>query len=324
MRRYHAGPPSDHFDGSRFFIPGHATDRSLRDVLRWRFKGERIPWPAIFPSPFAGQKPPKRENGLRIWLIGHASFLLQIANLNILIDPVFSDRASPLQFAGPKRINPPGIALADLPPIDAILITHNHYDHLDLASVARLWMMHHPRVIAPLGNDIIIHRAGSGIAVETLDWGESVVLGGLRVHLVPALHWSARSLGDRRKALWGGFVLEGERMVYHAGDTGYGDGSHFRAILETYGTPDVALLPIGAYAPRWFMRNQHMNPEEAVRALGDCGARQGLGYHWGTFQLADEAITEPMQRLNTALTAAGIKPVRFPAMWPGQSWSPIA
>jgi L-ascorbate metabolism protein UlaG (beta-lactamase superfamily) len=319
---YWNGPPSDHFDGTRFFIPGHTTDRPLRDILRWRFTETRAKWPAAYPSPFADATPPQRVDGLRVTLIGHASFLVQLAGQNILIDPVWSPRASPLRWLGPSRINPPGVTLANLPPIDAILITHCHYDHLDLATIARLWRRSRPRIIAPLGNDVIIRRAGADIAVETLDWGEATTLGDIKVHVTPALHWSARGLGDRRMALWCAFVLRaGTDLLYHAGDTGYGDGTHFRDIRARHGTPNLALLPIGAYEPRWFMRNQHMNPTDSVRALADLGAPQALGYHWGTFQLTDEAIDAPPKALATALANAKIDADRFRALRPGESWS---
>jgi L-ascorbate metabolism protein UlaG (beta-lactamase superfamily) len=320
MGRYYQGPVSDHFDGERFFIAGRG-DASFHDLLRWRFNGARARWPADFPSVFAGQKPPIRAQNPRISLIGHASWLLQIADLNILVDPVWSERASPLSFAGPKRVNPPGIALADLPPIDAILITHNHYDHLDLRSIAALWGRFRPRIVAPLGNDAIIRRAGTDIAVDVLDWGEALSLGDITVHLEPALHWSARGLRDRRCALWGAYVLKAaHRLVYVAGDTGY--GAHFRAIRDRYGPPDVALLPIGAYEPRWFMRGQHMNPQDAVQAMQDLGAAQALGCHWGTFQLTDEPVDAPEQALAVALAEAGIAPARFRALRPGEAFAP--
>jgi L-ascorbate metabolism protein UlaG (beta-lactamase superfamily) len=203
-----------------------------------------------------------------------------------------------------------------------VLVTHNHYDHLDRASISRLWHAHRPRIVAPLGNDTIIREFDDSIAVEAHDWGDAVTLShSVTVRLEPAYHWSARGLTDRRMALWCAYVLTTPAgVIYHIGDTGYGDGAIFRAVRERYGAPSVALLPIGAYEPRWFMQPQHMNPEEAVRVLRDCGARQALGHHWGTFQLTDEGIERPLQALSAALAAAGLPAERFRPLRPGEAW----
>ncbi|WP_375457237.1 MBL fold metallo-hydrolase, partial [uncultured Methylobacterium sp.] len=164
---YYRGPESDHFDGLRFFAPGQVADKSLAEVARWKAARQFEAWPNRVPSPFPPDRPPQRVAGLRIVLIGHASYLVQVAGRNILIDPVFSRRASPFRFAGPKRVNPPGIAFADLPPIDAVLVTHNHYDHLDGPSLARIWQAHQPLVVAPLGNDAILRGYDDTMHVET-------------------------------------------------------------------------------------------------------------------------------------------------------------
>ncbi|WP_210496406.1 MBL fold metallo-hydrolase [Microvirga antarctica] len=318
---YYAGPPSDHFDGVRFHLPAQPTDKGLGDMLRWQLKRERTPWPKHFPSPFR-DVPPAAVAGLRIVLIGHASFLIQVAGLNILIDPVFSDRASPFTFAGPRRVNAPGIAFDDLPPIHAVLLTHNHYDHLDLATLGRLWRRDRPRLIAPLGNDTIIQAAFPDIAVETHDWDGTADLGsGVIAHLRPACHWSARGVRDRRMALWCAYVLTTPSgTIYHVGDTGFGDGAIFRDLSDRFGPPRVANLPIGAYEPRWFMQPMHMNPQDAVEALQILGAAQALGHHWGTFRLTDEGIEAPVAALATALQTADIPPGRFRALRPGEAW----
>jgi L-ascorbate metabolism protein UlaG (beta-lactamase superfamily) len=320
---YYQGPVTDHFDGVRFFSPTQPQDKGLVELMRWQLGGGRKSWPERFPSPFQ-DKPPAEVSDLRVALIGHASFLIQVAGLNILIDPVFSERASPLSFTGPKRVNPPGIAFESLPPIHAVLITHNHYDHLDLDTLDRLWQRHRPRFIAPLGNDAVIRAAHSDIPVETRDWGGSVDLGhGVTAHLEPAYHWSARGLNDRRMALWCAYVLTTPAgTIYHIGDTGFGDGRIFHAVRERFGRPRLAHLPIGAYEPRWFMKPQHMNPEDAVKALRIIEAEQALGHHWGTFRLTNEGVEEPAAELDKALQAAEMSPDRFRALRPGEVWQP--
>jgi L-ascorbate metabolism protein UlaG (beta-lactamase superfamily) len=203
-----------------------------------------------------------------------------------------------------------------------VLVTHNHYDHLDAATLTRLAQRDNPRVITPLGNDTIMKSYDAGINAEAYDWHQRVDLGnGLATVLVPARHWSARGLRDRNKALWSGFVIETPGgKIYHFGDTGYGDGFYFRDAREKYGPFRLAILPIGAYEPRWFMRDQHMNPEDAVQAFRDCGAEFALGHHYGTFQLTDEAIDAPAEALNDARKAAGIPSEQFRLLKPGEVW----
>jgi len=322
-RPYYTGPVSDHFDGTRFFNPDGGAPRSLVEVLRWRIGGRREPWPRSLPSPCPPDRPPPRvANGLRVVLVGHATFLIQAEGLNILTDPVWSERASPLPFFGPRRRSPPGIAFDDLPTIDLVLLSHNHYDHLDLPTLSRLWRRDRPRMLAPLGNDAIIHRHDPDILVEARDWDDSVALApNATASLVPATHWSARGTHDRNHALWSGYVLRlGPHSLYFAGDTGFGEGRLFRSIAERATRLDVALLPIGAYEPRWFMSPQHMNPEEAVRAFQLLGARQALGCHWGTFRLTDEGPLRPAADLSIALADQGIDATRFLALRPGEAW----
>ncbi|MPZ55650.1 MAG: MBL fold metallo-hydrolase [Rhizobiales bacterium] len=321
--RYHDGPVSDHFDGVRFFDPHGAPPNSRLDFLRWQLGGTRAKWPDWVPGA-EPDRPPRRvaDARWRISFVGHVTLLIQTAGLNILVDPVWSERASPFTFVGPKRVNDPGIAFDALPPIDVVLVTHNHYDHLDVATLARLARTHRPRVITPFGNDAIMQAADPAIRAEAHDWGDRVDLGsGCAVHLVPARHWSARGLFDRNKALWCAFLIETPAgRIFYVGDSGYGDGRHFRDVRDTYGPIRLACLPIGAYEPRWFMREQHMNPEEAVRALLDCGAEQALAHHFGTFQLTDEPFDAPAQALETARQSAGVAPERFRALKPGQVW----
>ena len=326
---YYRGPRSDHFDGQRFFNPGGGAEpRSLGDVLRWRLAGGRETWPDSYPSPFAGARP-ARDAGtaIRATLVGHATVLLQVGGMNILTDPVWSDRASPSQLVGPRRVNPPGIAFDDLPPIDAVLLSHNHYDHMDLATIDRLWRRDRPRIVTPLGNDAIVRSYAPDIAVTVLDWGDAARLKGrsgrhVTVTAEPVHHWSARGLADRNHALWAGFVIAGGgAKVFFAGDTGFGGGRPFRQVAARHGAMDLALLPIGAYEPRWFMEGQHMNPDDAAQAFGLLRARQALGLHWGTFQLTDEGVDRPARDLATALMRRNISADRFLAMQPGRVWT---
>ena len=329
MSRYYDGPKSDHFDGERFFDPHGVAPRTRRDLLRWhlhrRARAARAKWPAWAPSPYI-DRPPARVQGaaLRISYVGHASMLLQTAGLNLLLDPVWSKRVSPFRFVGPKRVNDPGILFSDLPPIDVVLVSHGHYDHLDLATLSRLAAAHRPRVVTPLGNDTIMRNHDSAIAAEAYDWGDQVNIGkGVVVTLVPTRHWSARNLSDRNMSLWASFVIEAPGgRIYFVADSGYGDGGHFRRARQRHGPLRVSILPIGAYEPRWFMRDQHMNPAEAVQAFIDCGAELALGHHHGTFQLTDEAIDAPLVALDDALKDARIPCERFRTLRPGEVWQP--
>jgi len=327
MSRYYNGPVSDHFDGERFFDRYGGALASRGGLLRWvidrYWHGTKAKWPAWAPSPYADRPPARVEAAVwRMSYVGHASWLVQTAGLNILLDPVWSKRASPFSFVGPKRVNDPGIAFAHLPPIDVVLVSHAHYDHLDAATLSLLAATHHPRVITPLGNDTIMRNHDPAIAAEAYDWHQRAEIGaGITVTPVPTRHWSARSLSDRNMSLWASFVIEAPAgRIYFVGDSGYGEGRHFRAARERYGPFRVALLPIGAYEPRWFMRDQHMNPAEAGQALIDCGAEFALAHHYGTFQLTDEAIDAPLTALAEARGRAGISPERFRTLRPGEVW----
>jgi L-ascorbate metabolism protein UlaG (beta-lactamase superfamily) len=322
MKTYH-GPVSDHFDGDRFFDPDGSPPKNPLDILRWQFgrDRQRHEWPEWAPSPFT-DAPPQRVTGdkVRLSFVGHASWLIQTSGLNILVDPVWSMRASPVSWAGPKRHNDPGIAFDALPPVDIVLVSHGHYDHLDLATLSRLAARFSPRVITPLGNDVTMRSADDAIKAEAFDWHDRVDLGGgIAVTLVPTRHWSARGLFDRNKALWTSFVLETPAgKLYIVCDSGYGDGKHFRSVAQAHGPLRLAILPIGAYEPRWFMQDQHMNPSDAVKALADCGAAQVLAHHHRTFQLTDEAIDAPAIALAAALDEAKIPREKFVALQPGQ------
>jgi L-ascorbate metabolism protein UlaG (beta-lactamase superfamily) len=322
MKSY-SGPISDHFDGRRFFDPDGVPPKSLWRILRWQFgRGrKRAIWPDWAPSPHA-DTPPARVDAdqARLSFVGHASWLIQTAGLNILVDPVWSERASPVGFAGPKRHNDPGIAFDALPRIDVVLVSHGHYDHLDARTLSKLAASCAPRVITPLGNDLTMKDADNAINAEAFDWHDRIELGnGIAATLVPTRHWSARGLFDRNKTLWASFVLETPAgKIYIVCDSGYGDGSHFRRVAAAHGPLRLAILPIGAYDPRWFMRDQHMDPSDAVMALADCGAEQALAHHHGTFQLTDEAIDAPAIALGEALDATKLPREKFAVLKPGQ------
>ena len=320
--RYYDGPPSDHFDGTRFFNPGQrSTDRGLREIVRWKLAGAAAPWPTSVPVIPA--RPEARVDGLCVTMVGHASLLIQVVGVNILTDPVWSDRASPFRRIGPRRVTAPGIAFDDLPPIDIVLLSHGHYDHLDIDTLARLQARHAPLMAMPLGNDATVRRAIPDARCMTADWWDGLDLGkNVTAVLTPAYHWSNRWPGDARMMLWGGHYLRTKMgSIWFVGDTGYGDGRIFGEVRARLGAPDVALIPIGAYAPRWFMADQHVDPAEAVRIFTDVGAARALGIHWGTFQLTDEAREAPAVALASALGQAAIASERFVAAEPGCVYS---
>lgn len=321
---YYSGDVTDHFDGQTFFNPNGLQPRSFGDFLKWQFGGNRAKWPAAFPSPHPRARPDPGvdDDRLRVTMVGHASLLIQAAGLNLLTDPVWSERVSPFSFIGPKRVNAPGIAFEDLPRIDAVLLTHNHYDHLDIATLQMLHDRHDPIVVTPLGNDAIVKKTVPTMRFACGDWGDSFTLSPeVRVHIEPAHHWSARGTGDRRMALWSAFAVEAPAgKIYIAGDTGFHDGINYRNAAEKHGGFRLAILPIGAYEPRWFMKGQHQNPDEAVRGMQLCGADFAAGCHWGTFQLTNEPIEEPRDLLYAALQRHGIADERFRAMLPGEIW----
>ncbi|MGH8481916.1 MAG: MBL fold metallo-hydrolase [Nevskiaceae bacterium] len=294
--------------------------RDLGDFLKflwgWRRQPfEKVAFPMATPDP--GFLAANRTRPTLTW-IGHATFLVQVGGLNVLTDPHFTARASPLRWAGPERLAPPGLSLRDLPAPDVVLVSHNHYDHLDEGSV-RWLAQHHPKAVfvVPLGLRRWLQRRRIGNVVE-LDWWQKHDGHGFSVTAVPAQHFSGRGTNDRNATLWCGFVLEAAgKKVYFAGDTGY--SKDFADIGERAGPMDLALLPIGAYAPRWFMRAMHVNPEEAVKIHRDVGARQSVAMHWGTFRLTEEPLDEPPRALAEALKAARVPPEKFWVMRHGET-----
>ena len=281
-----------HFDGRRFHNPDAPQALGLRDVIRWKLRS-RPEYSPAFVLDVSRCVPPRRleGSGTRITLVNHSTVLIQQRDCNILTDPIWSERASPFSWVGPRRRREPGIRMQNLPSIDAVLISHDHFDHLDLSTLRRLARDGAVAFIVPLGVGRLLRSKGIS-PVHELDWGESCSLANFTIHSVPALHFSARGIFDRNKTLWCGYVIEcQQRFLYFAGDTAF--GGHFAQIREAFGPPQVALLPIGAYRPRWFMSPVHMAPEEAIRAHKILAATTSIAIHHGTFQLADEGIDSP-------------------------------
>lgn len=320
---YYDGPVTDHFDGVNFFNPDGEPPKGFVDLIKWQLGNGRKTWPDSYPSPFQDKPPPRVEgDALRACFVGHATVLLQTGGLNILTDPLWSQRASPVTFAGPKRVNPPGIAFEDLPKIDVVLLSHNHYDHMDVATLQRLHREHGTLVVAPLGNDTILRSHDASFRVAVGDWGDTIQLSdSVTATLEPMHHWSARGLSDRRNALWAAFVLQGPMgKIYHIGDTGFHRGINYQAAYDKYGGFRLAILPFAAYQPRHFMKPQHQNPEEAVRGHLLCGAEMTLGHHWGTFQLTDESIEDQIADLDAARAKHGVSADVFRRLQPGEVW----
>jgi L-ascorbate metabolism protein UlaG (beta-lactamase superfamily) len=298
------GPVTDHFDGQRFH--NHQDGwQSEGSFLKWQATKKPGPWRKWIESQ-PGPKPEERvdDGRIRVTWVNHATMLVQMDGLNILTDPIWSERCSPVSFAGPKRHRVPGIRFEDLPPIDAVLVSHNHYDHLDLPTLRRL----KARIFTPLGNSELMARHGVGGATDLDWWQEAPLSDRVKVTLVPAQHFCARGLSDRNRTLWGGFVISGPSgNAYFAGDTGW--GKHFEQIGEKFGEIRVAMLPIGAYLPRWFMKPAHISPAEAVDAHFALRARTSIAMHYGTFRLGDDGETEPVVDLQAALKEKGNPPV---------------
>ncbi len=296
------GAVSDHFDGERFY--NHEREgRAEGSVLKWMATRQWGEWPEHRDEIY-GPAPPERvgEGRLRVTFINHSTTLIQMDGVNFLTDPVWSERVSPVSFAGPRRHRAPGIRFEDLPAIDFVLVSHNHYDHMDVATLRALGRP----VIAPLGNAALMRRHGIGGAID-LDWWETIGANGLDVTVVPARHFSARAVSDRNRNLWGGFVVSGPSgNVYFAGDTGWGE--HFAEIGRRFAPIRAALLPIGAYLPRWFMQPAHIDPAQAVDAHLALGARTSVAVHFGTFALSDEGEYDPLRDLHDALAENGHPP----------------
>jgi L-ascorbate metabolism protein UlaG (beta-lactamase superfamily) len=308
-------PRSDHFDGRRFFNPTGPALQPFSAVPRMLLD-RRTPWPRrvdVMPQPV----PALNAAGAVVTFIGHATFLIQTAAGNVLTDPMYSDRAGPMNLLGPRRVRQPAVRFEDLPSIAMVLLSHNHYDHCDLPTLRRLATRFDPLVVTPVGNGPLVRSAGVR-RIEELDWWQESKASVLPLTAIPAHHFSARGPFDRNRALWGGFALTaGARRILFAGDTAY--APFFPEIRRRLGPIDLALLPIGAYEPRWFMQSVHMNPAEAVQAHLELGATESIAMHFGTFQLTTEGIDEPLRALEEARRANSVPTEQFRALAYGES-----
>jgi L-ascorbate metabolism protein UlaG (beta-lactamase superfamily) len=310
------GQASDHFDGKQFHNMKEGAHEGLGAFLRWQWTRDRGPWAERALTP--GAKPPAKVDGggLRVTFINHATMLIQQDGVNVLTDPIWSDRASPVGWVGPHRFHAPGLRFEDLPRIDAVLISHNHYDHLDMPTLRRLRAEHSARFFVGLGNRALLEPEAIGPTTE-VDWWQEVKLNDkVTITGVPAQHFSSRGLFDRDETLWLGYVVRGPAgITYVAGDTGA--GPHFAAVAQRIGKPRLALLPLGAFRPTWFMSRVHVSPDEAVDAHEQLGAGTSVGMHFGTFALGDDGQDEPVKALEAAL-AKRPTPPRFWTLQPGE------
>lgn len=293
------GKTSANFDGKKFINEGNVSSKTLWDVLKWQLSNEPGEWRVITEeeAPY-GVKPVEinPDSSVIITYINHATFLLQTEGKNILTDPVYSYRVSPFSFAGPHRMRPPGIRFEDLPEIHAIVISHNHYDHLDVSTLKKIRDLHNPVILVPLGVNLMLEKEGFDNVVSLNWWDDYQLSEEIKISSTQAQHFSARGMFDRDRTLWSGYAIQNSSGTsYFAGDTGY--GPFFKKIAEKYAPINVALIPIGAYMPRWFMGPMHVDPEQAIQIHKDVQAKQSFGMHFGTFPLADDGQLDPIQDL---------------------------
>ena len=290
--------------------------KTFGQLMTWVFDGEKGPKRVEIETSTQWQELAPDQTNYAVW-IGHATYLINNGDINILTDPIFSKRASPIGFAGPKRMIPPVMSLSDLPKIDLVVVSHNHYDHLDIWSLRKLNKLN-PKTIflVPIGDGKKLTRSGIKNVYE-MNWWDEFSHSETTLSFTPVQHWSKRGLFDRNKSLWGGWFMQTKDLaLYHAGDTGY--SSDFKTTYERLGAPDYSFIPIGAYDPRWFMKNSHVNPEEAIQIALDLKTPRSFGMHWGTFILTDEPVLEPPVRLKEALKEQNLAPDFFISPKPGE------
>ncbi len=304
------GPQSDHFDGKRFKNPSRVSAKGFDDVLKYMLRRQPDQWQRETLSPsFDGNLTDVPDGALQYTFVNHSTFLMQYGGVNLLTDPIWSERCSPFQFMGPRRMRAPGLELTDLPPIHLVLITHNHYDHLDKGTITHLVKSHDPDFVVPLGVADLISRWG-GRVIGELDWYDAIDYRGLTVTATPCNHFSSRGILDRNTSLWCGYTLSTDQLsVYYAGDTGY--SSVFQEIGRRLGPFDLSFIPIGAYKPEWFMQPIHISPAQAVQVHSDVGSRRSVAMHFGTFPLADDNRETALTAFAQALSESDVSSDHF-------------
>ena len=313
----YSGPETDHFDGTHFRNREPVELPNFGKGVRYLLTTNPGPWDDWREIPKA-EPPPERvgRGELRVTFINHATTLIQLDGINLLTDPTWSERASPFSFYGPRRRHAPGLTLSELPPIDLVLVSHNHYDHLNVPTLTALAKKHDPEFVVGLGNAALLRQKGIE-RVRELDWGDAFDLEPISIVAQRCRHFSGRGFGDRQRNLWVSFLLKSSSGdVYFAGDTSY--GSHFVETKETFGPIRLAILPIGAYEPQWFMGPVHLNPAEAVQAHAELGAFRSLAMHYGTFRLSEEGQDKPVEDMREALATSGITDETFWLLSPGE------
>lgn len=297
------GSTSDHFNGTKFLNGEGYNEQGFRQLLKWATNRTPGEWTELKEEDIEyGEKPKNRiaDSSHVITYVNHSTFLIQTDSLNILTDPVYSERVSPFSFMGPKRMRPPGIRFEDLPEIDVVLISHNHYDHLDINTIKKVQATFDPLFITPLGVDLYLKKNGVSKTVSLDWWEETTVSESIDIAAVQAQHFSSRGPFDRDKTLWAGFVIKSQQgNIYFAGDTGY--NTFFKEIGERYAPIKTALIPIGAYIPRWFMSPVHVDPTQGIQIHKDVKAELSIGMHFGTFPLADDGHDDPINEFNAAV-----------------------
>jgi L-ascorbate metabolism protein UlaG (beta-lactamase superfamily) len=313
------GAVSDHFDGRRFHNPGNVAAKGGFAVFTWMITRKRGPWRRNQHIESSQRPPSNYSDGIRVTFVNHSTFLIQLEGMNILTDPVWGRRASPFSWAGPQRMTPPGLGLEELPRIDLVVLTHNHYDHLDIDTMRTIFGAHHPRIVVPLGVRAFLEQQ-SLRGAEEVDWWDLVTVNkDIQIQAVPAQHFSGRGFLDRDATLWCGYVLKTPKgNIYFAGDTGYNPVT-FKEIGTRCGPMKISFIPIGAYRPQWFMAPIHVSPEDAMRIHSDVRSETSIAMHYGTFALSDEGQDEPLNDLKAAMGRSDLDKERFLAFGIGEA-----
>lgn len=315
------GPVSDHYDGKRFQNPSGRSANDISKVFRYIFTRKPDKWPKNLDQSIRKTPLPISQKGsIQYTFVNHSTFLLQVDGLNILTDPIWSKRCSPSQVMGPGRMRPPGVRFEELPSIDLVLLSHNHYDHLDKNTIVKISSKWNPTFLVPIGMSHVMKKFGAKKIIE-LDWWQETLFENLKISASPANHFTSRGLFDRDRTLWCGYVIEtsDEKKIYFAGDSGYSD--IFKDIGDMLGPMDLSFIPIGAYLPVWFMGPIHISPAEAVQVHQDVQSKQSVAMHFGTFKLADDGPDRAKKELVESLNSKEVPEDQFMIPQEGASYS---